>query len=825
MRKIFFTILLLCWLCGPAYATTRTACASGCDYATIQAWLNDVATTSGDVLNLSAETYGAIQLRGTQSGKSLTIHGAGKTSSIITTASGWTVDVGTNFQTGLLTVEHCTVNNTGASGTIIATTLGSAAAANLTFSDCNIGDATTNLCPIFYSTATGTGTLTFTNCAIATAYTTATSITLGKNEHLVISGGSITTNTRGFVGFSYVALDGTTTVNIDGVTIDITREAGSKYFITPTTGGSVDTITVNNCTISSGGYSGGLYYEGKAASVNFTSNTITLANVSTPFVGIKVGTDLPIAAGLIQTCNVSDNTINFAGSGTNISHGILIGKGVLGGTVLRNKMYNCNDGLVVKSKNVTYDHCLVSNGVTGGLAALYIRGGINNTIKNCTFYSAYGHGIEIDTHDAGASETVDVATAPSNLACVAVAQTMTAISAASGSMTVLATGSQPLEKFKAKIVLQNPSGSNNLYEGVTTFTITGTINSSSDTETVTFTSTSGNKAVGAAKYRYKCGTKEWDSIQSVTVTNYADGAITASVGGAGVKPVGNTIENCLVVVAPTNKYLIQDDIGTGDGNADGNTFDHNCYYKTTGDTAFASLNYGTTPPTIATNLAGLKSDWAAYGAATNDANSISVNPGVTASWTDFSLPSNSPLVDTGASLGSTTDILSHIVPNGPTSLTDIGAYEYQYPSSTTTLQTSSSTTTIAVTSSSTTTVAVTSSSTTTAAVTSSSTTTAAVTSSSTTTAAVTSSSTTTAAVTSSSTTTLQSSSSTTTVAVTSSSTTTAAVTSSSTTTRQSSSSTTTAGPGSTTTVISADNTWGDSWGRKWGKPWGVMRGW
>lgn len=81
------------------------------------------------------------------------------------------------------------------------------------------------------------------------------------------------------------------------------------------------------------------------------------------------------------------------------------------------------------------------------------------------------------------------------------------------------------------IVINNDSGGAlNLFEGTTTFTITGTYRGAAQSETVTFTSTAGNKSVANNQFRYKYGVKPFNTVTSVTYDNAPAGGLKASLG-------------------------------------------------------------------------------------------------------------------------------------------------------------------------------------------------------------------------------------------------------------------------------------------------------
>jgi hypothetical protein len=82
------------------------------------------------------------------------------------------------------------------------------------------------------------------------------------------------------------------------------------------------------------------------------------------------------------------------------------------------------------------------------------------------------------------------------------------------------------------IQIQNDSGGAlDLFEGVTTFLITGTdVNGLAQTESVTLTSSAGNKSVANTKFRYVQGVKPFKTVTSVAITNAPAGALKGSLG-------------------------------------------------------------------------------------------------------------------------------------------------------------------------------------------------------------------------------------------------------------------------------------------------------
>lgn len=85
------------------------------------------------------------------------------------------------------------------------------------------------------------------------------------------------------------------------------------------------------------------------------------------------------------------------------------------------------------------------------------------------------------------------------------------------------------------ISIKNDSGGPlNLFEGVMTFTITGTDYADGAlSETITFTSTAGDKALATANYRGKYGVKAFKTVTAVTLDNVCDDGLKIGVGKGG----------------------------------------------------------------------------------------------------------------------------------------------------------------------------------------------------------------------------------------------------------------------------------------------------
>ena len=104
---------------------------------------------------------------------------------------------------------------------------------------------------------------------------------------------------------------------------------------------------------------------------------------------------------------------------------------------------------------------------------------------------------------------------------------------------------QPDVPRNIQINIKNDSGNPlNLYEGATSFAIVGTFRGAAQTETLTWTSTAGNKAVADGKFRALGGVKPFDTITSITVTNLPAATLKIGAGfgnliGLPVDPVNN----------------------------------------------------------------------------------------------------------------------------------------------------------------------------------------------------------------------------------------------------------------------------------------------
>lgn len=82
------------------------------------------------------------------------------------------------------------------------------------------------------------------------------------------------------------------------------------------------------------------------------------------------------------------------------------------------------------------------------------------------------------------------------------------------------------------IVYKNDStgGPLNLYEGTNSIVITGTFRGAAQTETISWVSTAGNKAIADTKFRWVFGVKPFDSITDITMTQPGAATLSCSIG-------------------------------------------------------------------------------------------------------------------------------------------------------------------------------------------------------------------------------------------------------------------------------------------------------
>lgn len=123
------------------------------------------------------------------------------------------------------------------------------------------------------------------------------------------------------------------------------------------------------------------------------------------------------------------------------------------------------------------------------------------------------------------AENADAASLPTNGNAVAAAAAVAAGAWAHGAIT------HPTHGRNLCISVTNDSGGPlNLFEGVSTFTITGTFKGAAQSDAIAFTSTAANKAVATGKFRYKFGVKPFDTVTNITVDNVPDNGLKIGVG-------------------------------------------------------------------------------------------------------------------------------------------------------------------------------------------------------------------------------------------------------------------------------------------------------
>lgn len=141
-------------------------------------------------------------------------------------------------------------------------------------------------------------------------------------------------------------------------------------------------------------------------------------------------------------------------------------------------------------------------------------------------YSPGGGDIKGATNLAGTEGNADQNAGATNGALLLAATTFTVLA---GTMTPT---TQPDVPRNIVIQIENDSGGAlDLFEGTTTFAITGTDkNGDAQTENVTLVSTGGNKSVANTKFRYVQGVKPFRTVTSIAITNAPAGGLKGSLG-------------------------------------------------------------------------------------------------------------------------------------------------------------------------------------------------------------------------------------------------------------------------------------------------------
>lgn len=123
------------------------------------------------------------------------------------------------------------------------------------------------------------------------------------------------------------------------------------------------------------------------------------------------------------------------------------------------------------------------------------------------------------------SENVDSSTEPTNASYVSAYAAVAASAWTRGALT------NPDNERNVCIVVKNDSGGAlNLYEGTMTFTITGTHDGGAREEEITIESSAANKEVADGTYRYKYGTKPFDTVTNITLDNVPDDGLKIGAG-------------------------------------------------------------------------------------------------------------------------------------------------------------------------------------------------------------------------------------------------------------------------------------------------------
>jgi hypothetical protein len=203
----------------------------------------------------------------------------------------------------------------------------------------------------------------------------------------------------------------------------------------------------------------------------------------------------------------------------------------------------------------------------------------------------------------GTDATTDQSAAPVNSTEIAAAALVSAVVAASGALVIAA---QPDVPRNVVITIFNDSaGSLNLFVGTTAFLVTGTYQGETISELISFTSTSGNDAVGhTPNYRFAAGVLVYDTITSIVMQAYGTNAPASTMKiSAGV---GSVIGIPQEIAASGSVYKVTvndvDKTGTVTINATNSTVDvgtiANGAYITLTYQPDAELPNGTLPSTL-----------------------------------------------------------------------------------------------------------------------------------------------------------------------------------------------------------------------------------
>jgi len=171
----------------------------------------------------------------------------------------------------------------------------------------------------------------------------------------------------------------------------------------------------------------------------------------------------------------------------------------------------------------------------GTLAVLCSYDYTNNKLQAFWTGAASAAGSQIVAFSPGGGDIKGSANTESPNTDQAAAPTNGVIMKAATSFTTLAGTITPTVQTDVArnicITIQNTSGGPlDLYEGAMTIALVGTFRGAAQTETITLTSTAGNKAVADTKFRYTYGSKPFDTVTAGTITNAGAGGLLCGMG-------------------------------------------------------------------------------------------------------------------------------------------------------------------------------------------------------------------------------------------------------------------------------------------------------
>ena len=139
-------------------------------------------------------------------------------------------------------------------------------------------------------------------------------------------------------------------------------------------------------------------------------------------------------------------------------------------------------------------------------------------------WSPGGGDIKGATKPAGTEAAADEAAGPVNPTLIGAEQDFTTMAG-----TKVVTLSPDVPRNVIIVAHNDTGGALDLYEGDTTWTITGTFRGAAQVEALVWTSTAGNKSIAAGQFRYLAGVEPFDTITSITYDNAGAGTLKMSV--------------------------------------------------------------------------------------------------------------------------------------------------------------------------------------------------------------------------------------------------------------------------------------------------------